>query len=446
MYDSPRQYGVRDAGVHARTKSAEIHEGTPQDFLRRHERDAKNAVHGNSPMKQAFMERLFARTVDPRNLMCAWQAVAAKSGETPGVDQMRTSDMDVPVVWGLLRTVSNAIRNGTYRVQADRELEIPKTSGIGYRTIRIPTVIDRTVQRAIVQTLQPYLDPRFSDDSFGYRPGRTREQALARAEQLAMGADRWVWITEDIKDAFNQVPQRRLLQVLSKYIDNQPMLKLLETVVVTKEGRGERQGGNLSPLLLNVYLDHFLDQPWRKHQKHTPLIRLADDLLLLSRNREEASEAYERLQQFLKPAGMPLKGNIKTALRDLQEGQDAHWLGYRVLRGTSGLRVQIGEKSWSSLNLSLSEAHGEPASPLRANEAIRGWLSQMGPCYSKPVLGLTYTRIKKLANDLAFDEIPSRQEIEYIWSDAAARWGKLRVKAGSQSEDQMAAPPSRDRR
>ena len=151
---------------------------------------------------------------------------------------MRCNDLDQAKVWEMLRTVSKAIRNGTYRVAPDREQWIPKTSGNGSRKLLIPTVLDRTVQRAIVQTVQPYVDPLFDENSLGYRPRKTRLHALARAEQLARGGNRWVWITEDIKDAFNQVPQRRLLEVVRQLIPNKEMLQLIERIVLTDEKRG----------------------------------------------------------------------------------------------------------------------------------------------------------------------------------------------------------------
>ncbi len=147
------------------------------------------------------------------------------------------------------------------------------------------------MQRAIVQTVQPYLDQFFDDNSFGYRPDSHVYMALAAAEKLTVKNNAWVWLTEDLKDAFNHVPQQRLLDVGRTYIPDKGMLRLIERVVLTTTGKGIRQGGNLSPLLLNVYLHHFLDKKWRRLHPDATLIRWADDLLVLCREQEPTSSA-----------------------------------------------------------------------------------------------------------------------------------------------------------
>jgi hypothetical protein len=222
----------------------------------------------------------------------------------------------------------------TYRPAPDRKLQIPKASGTGFRTLSIPTAIDRMVQRGIVQVLQPYLDPLFDDGSLGYRPGKDRLDALARAERLAVERGLWVWITEDVKNAFDQVPLNRLLDIVRLYIRNTEMSQLVERVIGTGSKRGLRQGGPLSPLLLNLYLHHFLDQPWRQRYADVELIRVADDLLVLCSDRQRAEQAYADLVKLLCPAAMPLKGTSQTTIRELNRGDSASWLGWRIVKRT----------------------------------------------------------------------------------------------------------------
>src|SRR5438105_785835 len=104
--------------------------------------------------------------------MCAWEYIAARSGETPGVDGMRCSDLSDAEVWELIRTTCAAIEDGSYRPAPDKTLSIPKTGGYGLRFLSIPTVTDRSVQRAIVQAIQPFVDAMLDDNSMGFRPGR----------------------------------------------------------------------------------------------------------------------------------------------------------------------------------------------------------------------------------------------------------------------------------
>src|SRR5262249_40966930 len=158
--------------------------------------------------KDLFLSKLLKRTADPRNLKCAWDWLATGDGQAAGIDGLHYTDLDDQEVWNLIRTVSQAILDGTYRPAEDLLHRIPKNSGKGFRQLAIPTVVDRMVQRGIVQILQPYLDEFFDDNSLGYRPGCNSLLALARAEAFAIQGECWCWITEDIRDAFDQVPQQ----------------------------------------------------------------------------------------------------------------------------------------------------------------------------------------------------------------------------------------------
>jgi RNA-directed DNA polymerase len=222
----------------------------------------------------------------------------------------------------------------------------PESSGNGTRTLSIPTIPDRVVQRAIVQIGQPYLDPNLSPYCFGYRPGRKTLQALAQAERLAKEGGLWTWLTEDVRDAFDNVPQSRLLDIVRKHLPVAPMMDLLKLIVTTERTRGLRQGGCLSPLLLNLYLDHFLDRPMTKERPCIPLIRFADDLLVLCRDREEAQDVYKWMAQKLQAAAMPLKRFPQTSVHRLDDGHKVDWLGYRLTKDGDSLSVSIAEKAW----------------------------------------------------------------------------------------------------
>jgi Reverse transcriptase (RNA-dependent DNA polymerase) len=303
---------------------------------------------------------------------------------------------------------------------------IPKTSGSGTRKLAIPTTIDRMVQRAVVQVLQPFLDPVLGEHCLGYRPTSSTNRALAVAEELIVKEGRWVLVTEDLKDAFNHVPQRRLLDVLRLYIPDGRMLTLLERLVVTSTGKGLRQGGNLSPLLLNLYLHHHLDQKWHQRSNGVPLLRWADDLLALCRSTQEAQRAYSDLSQLLTPTGMQLKGTVVKTVHDLDEGTVAEWLGFELSKGESGLRVSITESAWKSLAERLELAHTKDGSPLRAIDTIKGWISQMGTCFSHTNISRAYARIVSLARNLGFEEIPSLGEVSESWQLAHIQWSQCR--------------------
>jgi ribonuclease HI/retron-type reverse transcriptase len=400
------------------------HQGTPRDYLRRLEREAARAARGSDKEKLAFTSKLLKRTADPRNLRLAWDYLSEVGGRATGVDGVGFDDLSTHEVWAWARAVSKAIRKGTYRPAADRTVQIPKASGNGTRTLTIPTVFDRVVQRGVVQAVQPYLDPLFAPGCLGFRPGKGAPQALARAGRLAGDGGRWVWITEDIRDAFNQVPQNRLLDILRKHIPDDGMMGLLAAVVKTGTGRGLRQGGSLSPLLLNVYLDWFLDRKWRSRRPDLPLIRVADDLLVLCRSRDQAHEAYADLKELLRAAAMPLKGTPAAAIWDLDKGQKAAWLGY-LLRKGDALEATIAEKAWKTLSARLSETHAEPDSARLAPAVIRGWLGYLGPTYRQEDRDEVIARVRSLAHSMAFEELPTSKDLLALWQRACARWGRV---------------------
>jgi hypothetical protein len=207
-------------------------------------------------------------------------------------------------------------------------------------------------------------------------------------------------------------------------------MRLLGRLVETEGGIGIRQGGPLSPLLLNVYLNHFLDRRWNKLFAGVPLLRWADDVLVLTRTKQEALQAYQGLKRLLLPAGMRLKGTPEQAVHDLQGGAEVIWLGYRLCRNKGGLEVSLTERSWKRLSERLELCHEKDFSSKRAVETILGWVSQMGPCLPTTDVDRAYARIVSLAKDLAFDELPSKEEVTRSWHQAYKRWERCRKLPG----------------
>jgi len=156
-----------------------------------------------------------------------------------------------------------------------------------------------------------------------------RHKQLALLEQYAKNEGRSVLLVEDIKDAFTQVPHGRLLDVLRGKLP-EDVMRLIEMIIDNDIKTGLRQGSPLSPLLMNIYLDHFLDRPWNKLHPDLPLIRTVDDVLILCRTVDEAHVAYADLEKLLRPAAMPLKGTEETSIKDLACGDTARWLGYEI--------------------------------------------------------------------------------------------------------------------
>jgi retron-type reverse transcriptase len=428
-FDPARRRGVGVAGARARQGPADSHRGACRAFLGRHEREAIEAARGTAKTRRDFVAKLLPRAADSRNLRLAWNHLAAEGGQAPGLDGLRF-DLEEHEAWQLVRTLGEAIMGDVYRPGEDRKVAIPKSSGTGTRTLSIPSVIDRLVQRAVVQVVQPFVDPLLGEHCLGFRPGLGINEALALAERLAVGGDRWTWLTEDVRNAFDNVRQERLLDVLRTLLPDEGMMRLLGRLVRTNSGNGVRQGSPMSPLLLNVYLSHLLDKKWRRLFPDVPLFRWADDLLVLCRDRQEALTAYQGLRRLLLPTGMRLKGTPEQAVVDLQGGAEIVWLGYRLRKGEGGLKVSLTERSWKRLSERLELCHEKDCSSIRAAETILGWVSQMGPCLPTTDVDQAYARVVSLARDLAFDEIPPVEGVRRSWRLAHERWEWCRKQPG----------------
>lgn len=424
MYTSLGRQGdyKRPADVHARPEAVDFHEGDRHDFLRRHERAAAEAAQGGPQAVLAIAPYLFPRAADPRNLRIAWDFLKHCGGQSPGPNGHRYEDYEHYEVWEFVRTISKAMLNGTYRPGPVRKVRISKGRGRGHRTLTLMNIEDRVVQRGIIQVIQPVVDPGFEDFSYGFRPGRDRLHALAHAEALTTSEGRMVWVVEDLKDAFDRVPRNRLLDVVRKKIPDERMVQLIGLVIHNGTKRGLYQGGPLSPLLLNLYLDRFLDKVWKERYPDLPLLRTADDLLVLCRSEEEARKVHANLKRILTPTGMLLKHLPDTAIRNLAAGDEAEWLGFLIRQGEHGLEVRMAESTWDSLADRLLLAHLKPGSPLQAIATIQRWVDQLGPSFPFENRPQVYTQIAKEANDLAFDEIPSHRELVRRWQRAYARW------------------------
>jgi hypothetical protein len=297
----------------------------------------------------------------------------------------------------------------------------------GDRPISLINIEDRVVQRALVELLQPLRDPFLCDTVFGFRPRRSRLHALAHLERIAFASSRFVWVLEDIRNAFDQVPRNRLKDILSQRVPSPELVDLIVRLANNGRRRGIQQGGPLSPLLLNEYLDHHLDRPWRQQLPDIPQLRYVDDLLLACRTKTEARQSWRHLCDMLRPAGMPLKGDSADAVTgDLRRGDHVEWLGFEIRRGAEMLDLRIADKAWRRLQSHLILAHHQPDAPLRAAAMANGWVDQMGPCYDFEDRGAVLRRIAEIAREQAFDELPSRAALLARWRRARDRWHRLR--------------------
>jgi group II intron reverse transcriptase/maturase len=264
--------------------------------------------------------------VEGRNAKAALQRVKQNKG-SPGVDGMTVQDLPRYLAenWIAIRAQLLA---GSYQPRPVREQEIPKGNG-GVRKLGIPTVLDRFIQQAILQVLQPRFDPTFSSHSHGFRPGRRAHDAVREAQQYIQEGRRWV-VDVDLEKFFDRVNHDVLMGRLEKRIADKRMLGLIRRYleagvmvngVVMERQEGTPQGGPLSPLLANVLLDE-VDKELEK--RGHAFVRYADDCNVYVRSKRAGEDVMETLKGLY--AGLRLR--LNEAKSAVARPWDRKFLGY----------------------------------------------------------------------------------------------------------------------
>jgi RNA-directed DNA polymerase len=248
-------------------------------------------------MNQTTMESI----LEMENVREAYRAVKANKG-APGIDGMSVEEFGASFArrWEVIRP---KLKEGTYEPAPVLGVEIPKASG-GKRLLGIPSVQDRVIQQAIHQVIGPLFESKFSEHSYGFRPGRSAHDAVKAAQQFITEGKRWV-VDIDLKAFFDQVDHDILMRELRKEVGDKSVLKLigkyLKAAMVVegerrKRAKGTPQGGPLSPLLANIYL-HPLDKELEK--RGLSFVRYADDIAIYVSSPRAAERVLLSITQWL---------------------------------------------------------------------------------------------------------------------------------------------------
>ena len=304
-------------------------------------------------------EHLMEMAVSPRNMETAMKRVRTNNG-APGADGMTIRET---IEWmnGHFAEVQAEMLGGYYHPTAVRRREIPKPDG-GVRKLGIPTAKDRIVQQAVAQILVPLYEPQFSDNSFGYRPGRSGQQAIMRVKEYAEAGYEWA-VVLDLSKYFDTLNHDRLIRELRKTIKDESMMKLIkkflkagvmEDGVVIETTEGSPQGGNLSPLLANIYLNEFdLEYAGRG----VPEIRYADDIVLLARSKRAAERLLEGSVKYLEGKLKLRVNREKSRIVSLAGNRGSFkFLGFNMGRRRDGkFHIYVHKKSKMKFKAKLKD-------------------------------------------------------------------------------------------
>jgi len=340
------------------------------------------------------------------NFNRAYKRVKANKG-APGIDGM-TIEEALPYLKEHQQELTDRIYRGKYTPSPVRRVEIPKPDG-GVRKLGIPTVIDRTLQQAITQQLVPIYEPLFSDGSYGYRPNRDAKGAILKIKEYAEQGYTFA-VVLDLSKYFDTLNHEILINLLRKNVKDERVVQLIkrylksgvmENGVVIDTEEGSPQGGNLSPLLANIYLNEF-DQEFLK--RGVPCIRYADDIVLLAKSKRASERLLESSTRYLEEKLKLTVNREKSRTVSVFAIRNFKFLGFALGRNGSGIYVRVHPKSWKKFKSKLKDLSSRKSvqsikpSLEKIKVYARGWLNYYGIASMKKnideINGWLYHRIR----------------------------------------------------
>jgi len=381
-----RQSETRPAGVSEGTKQAgEVRARwawtEPEVWTERMLTTLETGVKGGKWF--SLIDKVYA----PAPLRKAFERVKANGGSA-GVNRQTIEMYEARLEENLCR-LSESLRDGTYRPEPIRRVWIPKPGTSERRPLGIPTVQDRVVQTALRNLMEPIFERDAAEHSYGFRPGRGCKDALRRVDGLLKSGHTWV-VDADLKSYFDTIPHDRLREQIEAKISDGRVLDLVkgyltQKVMDTLKGwtpeRGSPQGAVISPLLSNIYLDP-LDHLMAK--RGFPMVRYADDFVLLCRSQEEAQRALEAVRAWTAQAGLTLHPE-KTRIGDATQRGGFDFLGYHFERGYRWPRTKSLRKFTDAIRSKTPRTNGNRLADIISdvNRTLVGWFEYFQHSYRR---------------------------------------------------------------
>ena len=344
-------------------------------------------VHKSPADTEGLMEEVCERD----NCEQAMRRVKANKGG-PGVDGMTVHELldYLKRHWPAIR---EQLLSGTYQPQPVKRVEIDKPDGGGVRKLGVPTVLDRFIQQAVLQVLQKRWDETFSEHSYGFRPGRSAHQAVARAQQYVTEGYRWV-VDLDLEKFFDRVCHDKLMARVAGRVSDKRMLKLIrrfltagvmEDGLVSAVGEGTPQGGPVSPLLSNLVLDELDRELERRGHR---FVRYADDCNVYVRSERAGQRVMASITSYI---AQRLKLKVNSQKSAVAQPADRKFLGFSFTRARQPQR-RIAPKAIERFKRRVREltrrTRGVSIEKMveELSTYLRGWRSYFGFCQTPSVL------------------------------------------------------------
>jgi RNA-directed DNA polymerase len=328
----------------------------------------------------ASEQRLLEKILAKDNLYQAYEKVKSNKG-AGGVDKMGVDKL-LPYLKENQRQLFQSIKDGKYRPNPVRRVEIPKDNG-KMRNLGIPTVVDRVIQQAISQVLTPIFEKQFSDNSYGFRPKRSAHDAMKKCIENTNDGFKYV-VDMDLKKYFDTVNQSKLIEILSRTIKYGRVISLIHKylkagVVINhtfkETGVGVPQGGPLSPLLSNIMLNE-LDQELERRGHR--FVRYADDLVIFCKSKRSASRTLTTILPFIEEKLFLKVNHEKTVVSYVGR---IKFLGFSFYKHKSGMRLRVHPKAIQKMKTNVkaftsrSNGMGNEFRAMKMKRYIQGWIN-----------------------------------------------------------------------
>lgn len=315
------------------------------------------------------------------NLHKAYKRVKANKGKG-GIDDMQVDEL-LPFLKENQETLIQQIRDGRYKPNPVRRVEIPKETKGEFRKLGVPTVVDRVIQQATTQELTPIYEEQFSENSFGFRPGRGAHDALRQCQKNVN--DGYVYVVDmDLEKFFDTVSQSKLIEVLSRTIKDGRVISLIHKYLnagAVANGKFERteigmpQGGPLSPLLSNIMLNELDKELERRGHR---FVRYADDCMIFCKSKKSAQRTLENIIPFIEEKLFLKVNRKKTEVAHISK---VKYLGYTFYRYKGKCRFRVHQKSVKKMKdkiREITDRHKGISNEVREKkyqEYVQGWVN-----------------------------------------------------------------------